>query len=226
MIRCGLIGVLAALTFQSMSVNAQSIAPETADLLRSGTGDWCYNPIAPLTITQKADYVDFAVAEARRQEATYGVPAPILAAMSIRESGYGRTRLALLSNNILSFKRPANPQWQFGRSTFVLWCQPANDRGNQYLMFGSKAAAFDYVAKVLTERHDLPYAAITKAFREKIKAGSDHKQAALAWLSGVASIYAQDKEYVPEVLKYVENPLNPGQPASPGQSLWDRAPAP
>jgi hypothetical protein len=102
------------------------------------------------------------VESAKRPQAKYGVPGAILAGMAIHESGYGRTRLAILSNNLLSFKLPTNPNWQFGRPSFVLWCQPEGDVGNKYLLFGSKEAAFDYVAKVLADRADLPYAAITQ----------------------------------------------------------------
>jgi hypothetical protein len=195
-------------------------APQPVDLMRPGRGDWCYAPVGKLTETQKQDFVLGVVESAKRAQAKYGVPGAILAGMAIHESGYGRTRLAILSNNLLSFKLPTNPNWQFGRPSFVLWCQPEGDVGNKYLFFGSKEAAFDYVAKVLTERADMPYAAITKSFRDSLAAGIDPGAAAIEWLKSIASQYAEDGNYVANVLQYVDNPITPGMPASRDQSLW------
>jgi flagellum-specific peptidoglycan hydrolase FlgJ len=198
--------------------------PEPRDLMRDGIGDWCYDPVGPLTKTQKQDYVDYVITQGRKVQETYGVPGALLAAMSIRESGYGRTRLSILSNNVLSFKMPKNVEWQFDRPTFELWCQPKDDQGNKYLIFGSRAAAFDYVAKVLAQRPDMKYAEITQKYRDAIANGVDGKLAATKWLEGIAKIYATDKEYVPQVLHFADNPMASDSSAANAQSLWELIP--
>ena len=192
--------------------------------MRPGVGQWCYEAVGQTTISQKQDFVSAVVDGAKRAQATYSVPGPILAAMAIHESGYGRTRLAILSNNLLSFKKPASVAWQFGRPTFVLWCQPAVDRGNEYLLFGSTQAALDYVAKVLATRLDLPYARITEGYRRALAAGMDRKAAGRAWLGAVAASYAGDPNYPRNVMRYLDNPVQPGSGAAPGRSLWDLVP--
>lgn len=216
--------LILAITAAFASPVVAEVKPQPADLMREGIGEWCYNPVSHPTETQKRDYVDFAVVQAKRAQEVYGVPGALLAAMSIRESGYGLTRLAILSNNVLSFKKPKNVQWQFGRPTFVLWCQPLTDEGNEYLLFGSKDAAFDYVAKVLAQRADLPYAKITQDYRDAIAGGADRKLAATNWLKAIAPIYAKDSEYVPAVLDYADNPMAPRSTPPKGQSLWELAP--
>lgn len=201
---------------------AAAATPEPAELMRPGIGDWCYSPIGKLSPTIKADYVDFIVEQAIAVQKKYNVPGAIIAGMSIQESGYGRTRLAILSNNILSFKKPSDPAWTFDRPTFVLWCQPAYDKGNNYLHFGSKAAAFDYVAKVFAERTALKvYFEATKQYKASIASGSSREQAGIAWLRQISPTYTADADYIDRVLRFVNNPLAEAQP-NPDKSLWYR----
>ena len=161
--------------------------------------------------------------QARIAQAKYGVPGAVLAAMAIHESGYGRTRLAILANNVLAFKYPNNVQWRFGRPRFELWCQPAWDTPKEYINFGSKEAAFDYVARVLSSRPDLPYAAITKKYKDAIASGTNPKSAAELWLREIAKKYTEGENYVPIVEGYIENPLGLDSPRAE-ESLWARVP--
>lgn len=216
-----LIGALGtSLIFSNAS--ADPVA-EPSDLMRPGIGKWCYDPVGPLSQTVRSDYVNFAVEQAKAIQAKYNVPGAIIAGMSIQESGYGRTRLSILSNNVLSFKKPTDVNWVFGRPTFVLWCQPLNDQGNGYLLFGSKAAAFDYVAKVFSERTALPYFAATKDYQAQVAAGVSRQDAGITWLKRIAPTYTADATYVDNILRYAKNPVGTGV-AQPGDSLWLRIP--
>lgn len=181
--------------------------PELVDLMRPGAGNWCYDPVGELSDTLRADFVEMVVRLAVRAQNEYGLPGTVLAAMAIQESGYGRTRLAILSNNLLSFKYPRVKDWQFGRPSFTLWCQPGYDVGNRYVLFGSKDAAFDYVARVLSQRDDIGYAAVTAEYQRSIKSGVDAQTASLTWLKKIASIYTADENYVSNVTRFINKPL-------------------
>jgi flagellum-specific peptidoglycan hydrolase FlgJ len=191
--------------------------------MKIGVGDWCYDPVGPLTDTIRKEFVQFAAASAARAEGRHGVPGPILAAMSIQESGYGRTRLAVLSNNVLSYKRPKDPALSGGRPKFTLWCQPAYDVGRDYIWFGSKDAAFDYVAWSLANRPQ--YKAASDAYKAAIAAGMDRRVAGEAWLKAIAPTYTADTKYVARVLDLAANPLQAPQPQS-SDSLWVAAAPP
>lgn len=196
--------------------------PTKSELMRQGIGDWCYSPIGTITSVERRDFVNFVVEAGKKAQERYGVPGAIIAAMAIQESGYGRTRLAILSNNLLSFKMPADPAWRFGRSSFVLWCQPAYDKGNKYLHFENREAAFDYVAKVFAERQSLrTYFQATQQYKKSVSLGVDRKEAGVAWLRSIAPTYTEDRSYVDRILSYA---ANPEQLASPhlADSLWER----
>ncbi|TBF85690.1 glucosaminidase domain-containing protein [Rhizobium leguminosarum] len=194
-----------------------------AEIFRSGVGEWCYNQVGEITDTLKADYLDFAVAQAKLAQAKYGIPGAVMAAMAIHESGYGRTRLAILANNVLAFKYPSNVHWRFDRPKFDLWCQPDWDTPREYIHFGSKEAAFDYVAKVFASRPDLPYAAITKKYQDAVASGTEPKSAAKLWLREIVKKYTEGKDYVPLVEGYIENPLGMDSPHAE-DTLWARIP--
>ena len=57
--------------------------------------DPCYGPTRPLTQELRKAFVDEIGPLAKKAEADHGIPAPILAAMSVNESGYGTTQLAI-----------------------------------------------------------------------------------------------------------------------------------
>jgi len=93
----------------------------------------CYGPTKPLTPELRAAFVSEIRPLATKAERDYGIPAAIFAAMAIHESGYGTTRLAIATNNLLSYKWPG-PPGPDGRAVYELSCQPRQDEGRIYVV--------------------------------------------------------------------------------------------
>lgn len=205
---------LAALSFWAAGV----AAADRNAIDRPGKGDWCYAPTRTLSRVEKASYIDELEPAASSAEAKWHVPAPVVLAMAIQESGYGTTRLAIKSNNVFAFKWPGAAVAN-GASRFVLWCQPDWDVGNSYIAFGSRAEALDFVASRL--RKSAHYAAATKTYWSDIQSGKDRKASAIAWLASIAVSYNyKPKAYVKAIVRLANDPLG-----DKTQSLWDIAPA-
>jgi uncharacterized FlgJ-related protein len=184
---------------------------------RPGKGDWCYAPVRAPTQEERDAFITEVGAAVISAERKWGVPAPIIAAMSIVESGYGLTRLALKSNNILAFKWPGQTLARDAKP-YVLWCQPDRDHGNVYPAFKSWADAIDFVAWRLKESSH--YAAATSAYGKDVRAGIDVKIGATRWLTTIAPRYNYNpKRYIRDILGMVENPKG-----SQGDSLWGLRP--
>lgn len=140
-LRWRIAGVLLALMI-GLDIEAQgSTAPPNQPDLSAR----CYAPRQRLTAFLRRSFVEEMRLIAVRAERDHGVPAPILAAMAIVESGYGTTRLAIDTNNLLSFKWPFN-KGPGERPIYRLTCQPPEDQENRYIRFASRAEAVDFVA--------------------------------------------------------------------------------
>lgn len=187
------------------------------DLDRPGIGYWCYNRVRTPTRAEKMAFVDEVSRAAVEAERNWGVPAPVLAAMTIVESGFGTTRIAIKSNNILAFKWPGE-QIAAGRSKFVLWCQPKEDEGNVYPAFDTRADAINFVASRLKlSRH---YKAATTAYGRDLENGVSRETAGRKWLRTVAPIYNwKPAEYVAHVGHMAEDPIG-----DDSRSLWSLEP--
>ncbi|WJH39396.1 glucosaminidase domain-containing protein [Aliirhizobium terrae] len=184
---------------------------------RQGIGPWCYNPVRSPTSAEKVSFVEEVSAPAVDAERKWGVPAPILAAMAIVESGYGFTRIAIKSNNILAFKWPGDTI-AAGRKKFKLWCQPLEDKGNIYPAFKTRAEAIDFVASRL--KFASHYKAATVTYGVDLKNGVDRKTAARKWLRTIAPKYNwRPEQYIPDVSNMVEDPIGDGS-----RTLWRLGP--
>jgi len=184
---------------------------------RPGIGYWCYDPVRTPSKVEKAAFVDEVSPAAVEAERKWGVPAPVLAAMTIVESGYGTTRLAIKSNNILAFKWPG-AEIAAGRSKFVLWCQPKEDKGNLYPAFGNRAEAIDFVASRM--KLSKYYAGATSAYGRDLANGVDRKAAGRKWLVAIAPLYNwKPEKYVTDVGRMADDPIGDGN-----RTLWSLEP--
>ena len=185
--------------------------------------DPCYGPTKPLTPELRQGFVTDISPLAVKAEADHGVPAPILAAMSIIESGYGTTQLALASHNVLSYKWNGS-KGPDGRDLFTLACQPSADQGNVYVVFRDRADSADYVAgRLAASRY---YSKASNDYSNAVDRGTDREVAAKAWLRAIAPSYNpyQTDRYVAQVLRAADDPIGQsGRRAEP--SLWRLAPA-
>lgn len=190
---------------------------EADELDRPGIGYWCYDPVRVPSAAEKSAFVDEVSPAAVKAERKWGVPAPILAAMTIVESGYGTTRIAIKSNNILAFKWPGDTI-AAGRAKFILWCQPTEDEGNVYPAFKSRADAIDFVAARLKQSHH--YRDATSAYQRDLANGQDRKTAARKWLAKIAPRYNwKPEKYVRDVEHMANDPLGNGS-----RNLWSLEP--
>jgi hypothetical protein len=207
------VGELALALTALVAVGASD--PNAVD--RPGRGDWCYAPTRALSVSEKAAYVADVGAAARAAEFRWHVPAPILAAMAIQESGYGTTRLAIKSNNVFAFKWPG-ATIAHGRAKFVLWCQPDRDVGKTYISFQTRADGVDFVARRLSRSPR--YFATTSSYWADVQAGEGRKAAALGWLRAISSSYNYNPQvYVSAISRLAADPIGDGS-----VSLWPLAP--
>jgi hypothetical protein len=175
------------------------------DIDRPGKGDWCYAPVRTPTLADKKAFVQEISTAAQAAEKQWGVPAPVVAAMSIVESGYATTRLAIKSNNIFAFKWPGDKMAK-GKTKFVLWCQPDWDQDNVYPAFASHAEAVDFVAWRLSQSPI--YAKATQTYQAELRRGVSRKLAAEHWLVAIAPRYNYKPEkYVPAVKHAADDPF-------------------
>jgi hypothetical protein len=192
-------------------------ASASDDIDRPGIGYWCYSPVRSLSVADKKAFVDDVSAAAIAAERKWRVPAPVLAAMAIIESGFGTTRLAIKSNNVLAFKWPGEKIAQ-GRQKFILWCQPPEDKGNIYPMFSARSEAIDFVASRLSLSEY--YKEATKVYAKDIGRGIDRKSASRKWLATIAPIYNwKPAEYVPNVDRLIGDPIG-----DRSRTLWSLEP--
>jgi hypothetical protein len=184
----------------------------------------CYAPTQELTPDLRKAFVDEISALAAKAEHDHGVPAPIIAAMSINESGYGTTQLALATHNILSYKWNGTTG-PGGRKLFTLTCQPKGDVGNVYVVFKDRSDSADFIAgKLATSRY---YKAATLAYSKAVASGADRKAAAKAWFTTIAPIYNpyQADKYIAAVLKAADDPLGQSGTRDEASNLWRLAAA-
>src|SRR6516162_4913632 len=100
-------------------------------------GDEWYAPTRGLTVPLRTSYAQEVSELAVKAERDHGVPAPILAAMAVDQSGYGTIRVALAANIIFSFKWISATQ-AGGRSACTPQLPAAGRQGkNQHRLQGS-----------------------------------------------------------------------------------------
>ena len=143
-------------------------------------GDEWYAPTRGLTVPLRTSYAQEVSELAVKAERDQGVPAPILAAMAIDESGYGTIRVALAANIIFSFKWISATQ-AGGRSDYTLSCQPPEDKGNTNIVFKDHADSIDFAAGKLEKSE--AYKLATETYKQAANNGNKRRSAATTWLT-------------------------------------------
>ena len=197
--------------------SADAGRPLTNDVDHPGIGDRWYARVRKPTAADKAAFFDVISAPSVAAERRWVVPAAVLSGMAIVEPGCGTTRLAIKSGDILSCKWPGDTI-AAARKRFVLWCQPAYDRGNVYPVFADPADAIDFVASRLARSSH--YKVTTDAYRSIVARGTDPRTAGRAWLTSVAVSYnGNPAKYVADVTRAIEDPIGDGS-----RTLWSPGP--
>jgi hypothetical protein len=169
------------------------------------------------TPEERIAFVREVGAFAVQAEKKHGVPASALAALSIAESGYGYTRVAIEANNLFA--------WKFvtaaaeGRKSYLPACHLRRAINDRFIAFKSRGEAFDFVAaKLATLDAYRPY---TDAYKAARKGGNVTAAAIDAWLAGVATRYSQKPdEFVKKIRRIMNNPAEPADVLSAELNLY------
>jgi hypothetical protein len=187
--------------------------------LASGQEWGCYDPKpGHPSLQEKQAFVAEAGKFAKEAEQKFGVPAPAIAAMSVIESGYGFTHIALEANNFFGYKFTGSGPAE-GRPSWQLTCQPASDPNNRYIQFKDRQDAFLFVGRKLAV---LPrYVAATSEYMKARATGSPLDKAADAWVRAIADAgYNPDPGYPGRVIAIMSNPIDPSGSYSPSDNLY------
>ena len=210
------LALFASLLLSPMSARAA----EESDL-----GADCYAPTKPLAAELRTAFVAEIRPLAAKAERDHGIPAAIFAALALHESGYGTTRLAIATNNLLSYKWPGPPAGPDGRALYDLTCQPREDEGRVYVVFRDHADAADFVAGRLAASPY--YKPATTKYHADLGAGTDAREAVIGWSKTIAPTYNpyHTDNYVRVVLASADDPLMNSAHLNPATTLWTLAAA-
>ena len=218
-----------ALTLGSRVANAVDLTPDlqkkicadtaTETVPDTSTAWGCYDPLpGHPTEAERRSFADRISSAALDGEREFGPPAPALVAMAMVESGSGFTRMPICSNNLFGFKW-VSAKAAGGRPAFSLQCQPQWDKNNRYVQFKTPEELVVFVASKLATIS--AYRDHTAQFRRDIAEGVDRRAAIRRWLEGVAPSYTFDpKNYVPSVLRTINDPAAPSDTLNPKNTLY------
>jgi Mannosyl-glycoprotein endo-beta-N-acetylglucosaminidase len=180
---------------------AAAEAPTDAALAKTSGGWGCFEPQPEHpTEAEKRAFLEEVAPLASRAEEDHGVPATAITAMAILESGYGWTRLAQNTNNLMGWKY--FPQAAGEREFWVLEC-PEQGTSDQLLVFRDRAEAIDYVAEQLATSDN--YRADTERYVRDRASGVDVVEAVTRWVDGIADPYSTQPEAYRESVRRIMN---------------------
>jgi hypothetical protein len=142
------------------------------------------------TAAERRAFVQEVGTLATRAEERHGVPAAAITAMAILESGYGWTRLAQNTNNLLGWKYFADAS-AGERDFWVLEC-PEKGTSDRFIVFRDRAEAVDFVADQLASSEQLPGG--HRAVPKGRASGVDVVEAVNRWVDGIADPYSSEPE--------------------------------
>ena len=185
----------------------------------AGAATWgCYGtkPGHP-TVAEREAFIRDVSALAVKAERTHGVPASVLTAIAIVESGYGWTRVALDANNLFAWKFV--PGAAAGRKSYLPECQRRPGKGQRFVVFKSRADAVDFVAGRLAMAQ--AYREHTETYKAARKRGMAAEPAAKEWLSAIARRYSRKPaEFTQKIIRIMNNPAAPSDVVSPDANLY------
>jgi len=153
------------------------------------------------TTAEKRAFVEEVGALAIEAEERHGVPAAAITAMAILESGYGWTRLAQNTNNLLGWKYFSGAS-AGEREFWVLEC-PEKGTSDRFVVFRDRAEAVDFVADQLASSDN--YRANTERYREDRANGADVVEAVNRWVDGIADPYSSQPEAYRSAVRRIMN---------------------
>jgi len=195
-------------------------AAEAPDAALAGTSAaWgCFEPQpGHPTEAERRAFVEEVAPLVTRAEERHGVPATAIMAMAILESGFGWTRLAQNTNNLLGWKY--FPEAAGEREFWVLEC-PEQGISDRLLVFRDRAEGIEYVAEQLATSDN--YRADTERYVRDRAGGTDVVEAVDRWVDGIADPYSTQPEEYRESLRRIMNEtyeLPEGMPAGNLYSL-------
>jgi hypothetical protein len=176
-------------------------ASTDAALAETSAAWGCYEPQpGHPTDVEKRAFVEEVATLATRAEERHGVPATAMTAMAILESGYGWTRLAQNTNNLLGWKY--FPEAAGEREFWVLEC-PEQGISDRLLVFRDRAEAIDYVAEQLATSEN--YRSDTERYIRDRASGVDVVEAVNRWVDGIADPYSTQPEAYPTAVRRIMN---------------------
>ena len=153
------------------------------------------------TAAEKRAFVEEVGTLAITAEERHGVPATALTAMAMLESGYGWTRLAENTNNLLAWKYSPGASGQ-ERDFWVLEC-PEMGTSDRFLVFRDRAEAVDFVADQLASSDN--YREDTDRYRADRTSGVPVVEAVNRWVDGIADPYSSQPEVYRERVHRIMN---------------------
>ncbi|MGA9524955.1 MAG: glucosaminidase domain-containing protein [Myxococcaceae bacterium] len=200
-------------------------ASDTLEEVEAEATTWaCYSPKpGHPTTAEKTAWIEQARGAAQDAEATYGVPAAAILAMTAVEAGYGWTRTALEANNPFGWKW-TNSTAAGGRGYYVLGCQPSWDANNKYVRFSSVRDAIMFVSSKLASSNSswANYKPVTDRYMQDRRNGVAVTTAVNRWIDGIADAgYNYDPPtYKPKLKKFANNYLSPSTTYSSTYNLY------
>lgn len=196
---------------------AAAEAPADAALAETSAAWGCFEPQpGHPTVAERRAFVEEVAPLATRAEERHGVPATGIMAMAILESGYGWTRLAQNTNNLLGWKY--FPEAAGEREFWVLEC-PEQGISDRLLVFRDRAEAIDYVAEQLATSDN--YRADTQRYIRDRASGVDVVEAVDRWVDGIADPYStQPEEYRASLRRIMSETYEFAEGQVPGGDLY------
>ncbi|HEX2525462.1 MAG TPA: glucosaminidase domain-containing protein [Geminicoccus sp.] len=196
------------------------VARDTSAQAAAGSnGDWgCVQPEPghPTSAEERA-FVDEVGRLAVQAERTHGVPAAAITAMAIQESGYGWTKLAQETNNLLAWKYVPGPAVG-DRQSWEIDCPNAGPR-DKFVVFADRAEAVEFVAEQLASSPN--YEADTARYRQDRANRVDVREAVDRWVDGIADPYSTNPEgYRNTIRRLMNNPYSPSDQLSAENNLY------
>jgi hypothetical protein len=217
---CGIAAILVGTLSACAGGDAQPASPQASAEMSAASADAARGCLGPQpghpTPAEQAAFVEEVAGLASTAEQQHGVPAAALAAIAILESGYGWSRLAQNTHNLMGWKYfPEAPAG--GRDSWLLEC-PELGISDRFLVFRDRADAVDFVASQLATTDN--YRADAERYQRDRANGVDVVEAVDHWVDGIADPYSsRPEDFRNEVRRVMNDTPAPGGEA-PQRNLY------
>jgi uncharacterized protein YceK len=208
-------------TVRNVAADAGLPVERSADAQTAGAAnaEWgCQQPQpGHPTEAEERTFVDEVGRLAQQAERDHGVPAAAITAMAIQESGYGWTRLAQETNNVLAWKYVPGPAVG-DRESWEIDC-PEQGPHDRFVVFPDRAQAVDFVAEQLATSPN--YQADTERYRQDRASAMGIQEAVDRWVDSISDPYSTEPDRYRVAIKQLMNdPYAPSDRLSPENNLY------